>query len=99
MIIKVRKKHIKLGHAHSFEFCPVALAVLDAEFDDVSVSHWSINGNDLNDNNVRCHAVTPRSVRRFINRFDKGKKVKPFNFRFQAMPADFSFDDETEAGI
>jgi hypothetical protein len=74
-IIKVTDKHIKNGGCGR-DNCPVALAFHDAGYVPVQVYSFvfTIQGVDL---------YPPRSVRRFVKRYDKlGRtSVKPFNFK------------------
>ena len=72
-LIKVRRKHINEGMP-SAESCPVALAIEDSGLGDpevVGAGLIIVNGKKYKE---------PRSVTRFIAKFDEGKKVKPFNF-------------------
>lgn len=67
ILIEVTKNDIKNGITHDCEYCPVARA--------------------LNNNNILTtfdqlflSKNCPRSVHRFVARFDSGKLVKPFKF-------------------
>lgn len=79
--ISVTKKHISKGKPESCARCPVALALKEQAFnndyDTVDVGGESIWAKAGSAYSVR---KLPRSVVRFINRFDQKKKVKPFNF-------------------
>jgi hypothetical protein len=79
-VISVTQKHINKGIREERDSCPVALALLDNGFDFVSVDQISI---DWRINNNAVNVASPRSVARFVTKFDKlGKKaVKPFNFK------------------
>ncbi len=80
LLINVNQKHIKTGRKNfknktlfRARSCPVALALIDAGVTNAVVltaRAYSDMGNHL----------LPRSVRRFINRFDHDEPVKPFNF-------------------
>lgn len=72
-LIKVTKKHIQKGGKY-YNDCPVALAIKDV-FPDKTVS---VDGMYIfvTPKNIKC----PRSVSRFVNRYDDEKSVKPFNF-------------------
>lgn len=71
-LIKVLKKHIKTSE-FGIKNCPVALALKDSGYSDVSVG--------LNVIFIGLKIIkSPRSVDRFINKFDRKKSVKPFNF-------------------
>lgn len=75
-LIKVTQKHINKGKPSKSCLCPVALACQDT-FGILNVNVI------LGIIDVGCNPLrSPRSVDRFIKKFDKhGKKaVKPFNF-------------------
>lgn len=81
-IISVKKKHIKNGIRDEVDSCPVALALKDAGYTEANVlgdAGWVRETYDSN----RVDVAFPRSVQRFVNKFDlKGKnKVRPFNFK------------------
>lgn len=78
-LIKVRRKHIEAvdrSFLYGSNNCPVALAFKDAGYKDavVCTAYQIFLGKPAK--MIR----SPRSVSRFVNRFDDGKKVKPFNF-------------------
>ena len=81
MIIKVTKKHIKNGNRHSIYSCPVALAIQEElgypDFSSICVG----NDNFMNKDTYRI-VSSPRSVQRFIAKYDTYEEVSPFNFRF-----------------
>lgn len=73
MKIQVTEKHIKRGKRKCAWRCPVALAlqdVLDGPF---------LVGKDCIYAGRNPYAC-PKSVSRFVMRFDSGKLVKPFTF-------------------
>jgi len=75
MIISVTKKHIRRGIAGDARRCPVGLAIGEMVSDPclcVRRSCTWVNGLTI---------FNPRSVRRFITRFDYGRWVRPFRFR------------------
>jgi hypothetical protein len=77
--IQVTKKDIRSGDPGFSRSCPVALAVIRTYPDAVAVRVFK----ELVriDTRYMIHSVlNPRSVQRFVRRFDKGKKVQPFNF-------------------
>jgi hypothetical protein len=90
-IIKVTRKHIRNGCQEDSGSCPVALALLEqANVVYVSVDNDVIRastgkkkdpyyGFSLLDLEQECS----RSVTRFVNKFDKTGKGKPFNFRWR----------------
>lgn len=72
MIIKVTEDHIKNGLRCTTTCCPVALALQEIS------SNVSVGLVGIWLDSVRYKV--PRSVYRFIRRFDNNKTVKPFNF-------------------
>lgn len=73
--ISVELKHIKRGKRKDSLLCPVALAIREQVS---SVWHLQASYKFLDVNYARYH--TPRSVLRFMRKFDAAKPVKPFNF-------------------
>ena len=83
-VISVTQKHINKGHREQRDSCPVALALLGNGFDSVSVDEFSIDGRHSDEGDTGFVSFeSPRSVARFVRKFDRlGKKaVKPFNFK------------------
>lgn len=79
-LIQVTQKHINKGKKQAYDRCPVALAVKDAGYSYAEVDQVTIEfGYELWN---YSSMVPPRSVKRFVRKFDeKGRKhVKPFNF-------------------
>lgn len=77
-LIKVKRKHIINGRRGSCKVCPIAKALVE-QFDTTMVN---VDGEFAQVNLVS--SKLPRSASRFIDRFDDGKKVKPFNFFWEA---------------
>lgn len=77
LTVNVEQKHIDKGDQCECDTCPVALALLDAGCDDVSVTYYYIDFTYKDE--ARCIA-TPDHIENFINDFDDGKDVKPFSF-------------------
>lgn len=77
MKITVKKEHIARGRRANSKTCAVALAIKEASPCDVYVHSATCvvyrAGN-------RMSSALPRSAKRFIERFDLGKPVKPFTF-------------------
>lgn len=73
MKIYVRRRHIKAGERFSSKFCPIALAIRDADGKDVVV----LSGIVRVDGET---SALPSVARQFIRHFDAGKPVKPFAF-------------------
>jgi len=73
MKIHVTEKHIINGKTTNPWQCPVALAIKEATGRKPTViSEWySFNNEEL---------PLPEKVTKFIDNFDRGKKVKPFSF-------------------
>ena len=98
MTIRVSKEDIAEGTRNSCLDCPVARAI--AEYEDfpcfeVGIARDGISfaketfeyGDDLeilSTDMKHYKADTPKVVRKFIKRFDKGRKVKPFSFLLEA---------------
>jgi hypothetical protein len=72
--IIVTQKDIQSGRRRHYRLCPIAFAVgREYGTDDIHVTNRVIKiGNEAFN--------MPRSARRFVQRFDNGKPVKPFNF-------------------
>ena len=77
MKIHVTRKHIKQGKWKNARSCPIALALQGCGFNDVVV------GSKEADINRWCCLPLPQTARRFIERFDSGKPVKPFVFNLK----------------
>lgn len=76
--IQVTQKHIQEGKRKSISSCPIALALKRERFEDVMVettycSFWI--------GNLSYGYFFPKSAQTFIEKFDAGKKVRPFNFK------------------
>ena len=76
MKIFVTSDDIKKGASNDAAFCPVAIA-LSKIFREVRVEEYVIS---FAENDRRREIKIPRSVERFIGRFDNDKKVSPFVF-------------------
>ena len=75
-LIKVTQKHINKGCKYAENGCPIALALAEA------LGTPKVAAGDLGIKIAGTVYESPRSVARFVSKFDKlGKKgVKPFNF-------------------
>jgi len=73
MKIHVTEKHIKKGVGFNPWKCPTAKAIQEATGRKPTVtSEWyGFNNEELS---------LPKKVTKFIDNFDRGKKVKPFSF-------------------
>ena len=77
MKIRVTRKHIKQGKWKNARSCPIALALVGCGLNDVVV------GSSEADIKGQCCLPLPKTARRFIERFDHGKPVKPFVFNLK----------------
>ena len=82
-LIKVTKEDIANGCPESTNNCPIARAILrQVKTDWVSVGYCiKVVDQDAQHLKYKC----PRSAKRFINRFDNGEPVKPFNFYLEKV--------------
>lgn len=79
--VTVTQEHIANGSKSDCGHCPVALALLEATgADRVFVGYGAINTH--NGDKVTCF-MWPRSVTRFVDKFDEGRPVKPFTFKLR----------------
>jgi len=77
---QVTRKHIREGKPNMLKACPIALSLKEAigcETPVIAGAEVVRIGGDFYD--------LPRSVQRFIKRFDAGKPVKPFRFRLDLL--------------
>lgn len=76
MIIRVTKRHIKLGKRFSTQNCPIALVLREqfAGYIHVGITHAMIGRKTCN--------FSARTMK-FIRDFDFHRPVKPFNFRIK----------------
>lgn len=77
MIVKVTKKHIRLGKRSCVSECPIALAMKDAGFERVGVSSDHAEYGD----NFEKLVYLPGKVSEFIDAFDHQREVHPISFR------------------
>lgn len=78
-LIKVTQQCIENGEPNSADYCPVALAIREqTDYDYVEVYGKIGEVGDVYYD--ECNVSFPRSVERFVKRFDNNKPVKPFNF-------------------
>lgn len=74
MKVKVEQRHIDRGERGDAFCCAVALAVAEATgYDDVWVDEYSMSVGDF-------YYRTPKSASDFIENFDSGYAVAPFEF-------------------
>jgi len=84
MKIEVTQEHINKGKRKNCYRCPVALAIESAIPDSwVSVGWQTIT---VDKDQQYATQRTPTAVTEFINKFDRRKKVEPFEFVLQPMP-------------
>ena len=78
-LINVTKENIAIGQSVSSSNCPVALAINSQTSSTSRVGVRVIDTFTINGYYYKSYKV-PTRVRAFINRFDRNKPVKPFNF-------------------
>lgn len=82
--ISVTQKDIDMGVQESCTNCPAAIACKREGLSDVRVFGDVVsysNGKDYFHGEFKCNdAKVPRSLLRFIKRFDAGKPVRQFSF-------------------
>lgn len=76
MKIKVTQEHINKGVPGSHCMCPIALAMLEAVNDLFSVHGYHVHYF----HRMWVWFSLPTSASMFVERFDRNKKVKPFEF-------------------
>ena len=77
MIIKVTQEHIDNGVKFNCSKCPIALAMTE-KFPNCAVGlfgYW-VDATDL----TMDYKLLPVNANKFIEMFDSGKKVEPFEF-------------------
>lgn len=79
MLIKVTKEDITLGTPSHVSSCPIARAIMWQSGVPV---HVGIDRVIIKLDDTVLVWSTPRSVRRFVRRFDHDQPVKPFSFEF-----------------
>jgi hypothetical protein len=87
--VVVKKKHILEGIPNSGDSCPIALALTDKGFNDVSVDDIVIEGykNDV----LYSTTKVPKSARHFIYKFDDSVYNEEANeYEFTVKPFEFN---------
>jgi hypothetical protein len=79
MLVKVTENHIKKGVRKKADRCPIALALKDKGFWDVSVNGLLVSAVTPSGKIVK--KVTSLPMDNFIHNFDSGNPVKPISFR------------------
>lgn len=77
MIIKVLREHIFRGWQNNCYLCPIALAIRSATGFSYMVTPTEVC---LEDAQPRLWIQLPIEARQFIDAFDRGKSVEPFEF-------------------
>lgn len=77
-MIRVTRKDIAEGVSADVTACPVFLAV-NRQLE--LVDQYNVWNADYDEVDLNDKIRTPGVVKRFMQRFDEGKKVKPFSFR------------------
>lgn len=86
MRIRVTQKHIQDGEAGETGRCPIALALSEAGMFCPSVGSFGIYLNSegkIGDDRER-HVFLPREAQDFVENFDDGSGVDPFEFNISA---------------
>jgi len=78
MKIQVTEEHIEAGVREDCYLCPIALAIKE-QVEIKSVSVASVANINYMSGTRKVYKLS-RAAINFIERFDGGKKVKPFNF-------------------
>jgi hypothetical protein len=84
VIVSVTESHIKRGSEGDPHGCPVALALRSKKYTFGPGLGHGVGQDTISFFNRSGRTVeieTPKQVSKFINRFDAGKKVKPFSFK------------------
>ena len=79
MIIKVTQRDICLGIRGMSSSCPIARALNNQTGTNTNY----VYNHEIIHMGIRCYC--PRSVKRFVKSFDKGRPVKPFNFKLNKV--------------
>ncbi len=76
MKIKLTQSHIDAGVKGDCGSCPVALAVMEA----TGAKEAGVAGGSMWIEGYRLITSTPAAIRDFIDAFDAGRPVEPFEF-------------------
>lgn len=95
MLIKVTQDHIDRGEKDNCLGCPVALALAEAIGEEINVQTDEFEGPDSGTIDL------PDSVKLFVDSFDEGLPVHPFEFELseddvETLLSDCEPDDEDE---
>lgn len=79
-LIKVEKRHIRAVDRKNYNStnCPIVLAILEQTGNNIYIGSYFIEKRAIV--TITDGYYLPRSVYRFVSRFDSQKSVKPFNF-------------------
>ena len=80
MKIKVTAEHINKGEPMNHSSCPIALAINDVGYFQTNVGPNLVIFRPFMDSIQRFKVSLPTRARKFIEKFDAKKTVKPFNF-------------------
>lgn len=75
MKIFVTGQHIQKGKRGTLRSCPIARALKDAGF-----THVEVGSDGVRVDGIDLDPPFPPKVRRFVNQFDNGDVVEPFDF-------------------
>ncbi len=84
MKIRVTSEHIRRGEQHSLSACPIALAVREHDgFADAEVGSFFVyKGRSFL---FPPSFTTPSKAAKFIQDFDAGRAVEPFEFELEPL--------------
>jgi len=85
MKVRVLQKHIDKGIPGRILSCPIALAIQEKRLTK-SVSVGNIEVERQLTYGKKIYYLLPRGATIFIDRFDKGKFVRPTTFNFRPVP-------------
>ena len=92
--VKVLDRHIQKGKPNKCAECPIALALVDAGFDrpwvDHSLVHYFAKPDGVREE--LYHFWLPGDAVGFVEDFDEGKPVKPFEFIVDEVARDFKME-------
>lgn len=78
VVITVTESHIKRGNIAESKSCPIALAFHSKKYTNVDVDGDTVVFTNRSGREIDF--ALPNKAKKFIDRFDSGKKVKPFSF-------------------
>jgi hypothetical protein len=83
--VQVTQRHIDKGEKNDCNYCPVGIAMRESTGCYVVVTQQAAAF--THDKYGTFAEKMPKSVERFIERYDRGESVKPFQFRLKSFKA------------